>query len=180
MAHIKNGARSSFLSRFLAPTSTGLTAPKEASVHPDVQFEATDVSARGIALGGFILLLAIWTIVVLLHFVFALFSHYRAEVSPPPQPLAAELKRFPPAPQLQVSPRADLKDLRAYENSKLNHYTWVDRQKGIVGIPIERAMQILAARGIPAQKTPDDLKLVRPTAGTRMTGFEGKVEPEPR
>jgi hypothetical protein len=56
----------------------------------------------------------------------------------------------------------------------------VDKQKGIVALPIDRAIQIVAQRGIPPQKAPANLQLSQPQAGTRLTGFEGKVEPEPR
>jgi hypothetical protein len=122
----------------------------------------------------------LWIIVTLLYFVFALLVHYRAAVSAPALPLAGQLNSLPPAPSLQNNPRIDLKDLRAYEDSQLYNYGWVDRQKRVVSIPIDRAMQLIAARGIPPQRAPADLKLSVPEAGTRRTGFEGKVEPEPR
>lgn len=151
----------------------------EAAAHPEVRFEATDVNSHGVIWAGVILIVAVWIIVVLLHFVFAFFAHYRAEASPPALPLASEQNRLPPAPRLQVLPREDLQELRAHEDSILDHYTWVDRQNGVVGIPIQRAMEVLATRGIPPQKTPADLNLSAPTSGTRLTGLEGKVEPEP-
>lgn len=149
-------------------------------VHPDVRFESTDVSPRGLVISGLILLAAIWIIVLLLHFAFSFFAQYRAEAVASAPLLAAQQNRQPPLPQLQVSPRVDLQQLRAFEDAKLNGYGWIDKQKGVVSIPIDRAMQLLAVRGIPPQKAPADLKLAPPTAGTRMTGFEGKVEPEPR
>jgi len=34
----------------------------------------------------------------------------------------------------------------------LHSYRWVDRESGVAAIPIERAMEILAAGGLPAQK----------------------------
>ncbi|HLH06573.1 MAG TPA: hypothetical protein VKW78_05000 [Terriglobales bacterium] len=156
------------------------TSAVSAFARPDVQFEDSDISGLGVVLAGFGLLILIWIIVTLLYFVFTFFAHHRAAVSPPALPLATQLNSVPPAPRLQVSPRVDLKDLRAYEDSQLHKYAWVDHQKGIVSIPIERAMQLVATRGIPPQKAPASLKLSVPVAGTRMTGFEGKVEPEPR
>jgi len=149
-------------------------------VHPDIRFEPTDVSSRGLVIAGAILLVAIWCIVLLLHVAFSFFSYERAQASPAAGPMAAQQNSEPPLPKLQAEPQVDLQHLREFEESKLNTYGWIDKQKGVVSIPIDRAMQLLAQRGIPAQKTPADLKLVPPTAGTRMTGFEGKVEPEPR
>jgi hypothetical protein len=40
-----------------------------------------------------------------------------------------------------------LRALRAAENAILEHYGWVDRDKGVVHIPIDRAMDLLAERG---------------------------------
>lgn len=178
MANTDPNSRRSLLARWLAVQST--VAPEGPAAHENVEFERTDIGARGVILAGALLLVAVWIIVLLLHFVFAFFANDRAEASPRPSPLAATQNLQPPAPQLQVSPHEDLKDLRTYEDWKLKHYSWVDRQNGVVEIPIERAMEMIAATGIPAQKTPPDLKLMPPTAGTRRTGFEGKVEPEPQ
>lgn len=56
---------------------------------------------------------------------------------------------IPPGPQLQTNPGADLKKFRAAEEKRLDTYYWVDRQKGLVHIPIEEAMKKLAVSGIP-------------------------------
>jgi len=55
----------------------------------------------------------------------------------------------PPAPVLQVDPRNDLAAFRNVENARLNSYGWVDRSKGVVHIPIGRAMAGIADKGIP-------------------------------
>jgi hypothetical protein len=58
--------------------------------------------------------------------------------------------RLPPLPRLQTTPYADLKTFRASEDEVLHGYAWVDRQQGIVRIPIERAIALIAERGLPA------------------------------
>jgi hypothetical protein len=55
----------------------------------------------------------------------------------------------PPGPRLQTNPAAELATFRAHERTKLESYYWVDRQKGLVHIPIEDAMKKLAQTGIP-------------------------------
>jgi hypothetical protein len=62
--------------------------------------------------------------------------------------IQGELKT-PPGPRLQTSARADLARFRAHEEQTLNSYGWIDRNKGLVRIPIERAMNLLAQRGLP-------------------------------
>lgn len=58
------------------------------------------------------------------------------------------LRSEPPAPRLQTNPSQDLVNFRAQEDRKLNTYYWIDRQQGIVHLPIEQAMQKLAEQGI--------------------------------
>lgn len=148
--------------------------------HEDVQFEHTDWNPRvtiSIIVG---VLVGVWITTALVYMYFAYLAHNRAESSPPPLPIEAHGNPPPPEPRIQQSPRQDLKAMRATEDWKLNHYSWVDKQKGVVAIPITRAMEIIAQRGIPPQKQRPGLVLSQPQAGTRLTGFEGKVEPEPR
>ena len=86
----------------------------------------------------------------------------------------------PPEPRIQAAPSADLFRMRASEDIRINGYHWLDRKAGTVEIPIERAIELTLQRGIPPQKAPASLELSLPQAGSRRTGFEGKVEPEPR
>ncbi len=148
--------------------------------HDDVRFEPSDIDARHTFITGASVLIGIWIVSLLLYFMFSYLAHQRATTSPPPLPINLHRNPLPPEPRLQQSPRNDLKALRAREDWELNHYFWVDKAKGKVAIPIERAMDILAARGIPPQQKPPNLALSQPQAGARETGFEGKVEPEPR
>jgi hypothetical protein len=59
------------------------------------------------------------------------------------------LRIAPPGPNLETDPQANLKRLRAAEDEQLNSYYWIDKQKGVVHIPIEEAMKKLATTGIP-------------------------------
>jgi hypothetical protein len=60
----------------------------------------------------------------------------------------------PPAPRLQVEPKADLDRLHASENKQLGSYGWVDRDKSIARIPIDRALQLLSERGLAGWPSP--------------------------
>ena len=53
-------------------------------------------------------------------------------------------RELPPTPREQVRPITDYKRYRAAEQAKLEAYAWVDRKGGIVQIPIERAMALVA------------------------------------
>jgi hypothetical protein len=59
------------------------------------------------------------------------------------------LPSAPPGPRLQTNPGADLEQFRAEEQKRLETYYWIDKQKGIVHIPIEDAMKRIVKSGIP-------------------------------
>lgn len=60
-----------------------------------------------------------------------------------------------PAPQLQANPARELAEMRAQEDDFLHSYGWVDREHGIIRVPIEKAMQLTLERGLPTrQSTP--------------------------
>jgi hypothetical protein len=70
--------------------------------------------------------------------------------NPAMQQKVAELTQAFPTPRLQTDDgNQDLADLHQREDLLLDNYTWVDRSQGKVRIPIERAMELIAQRGLP-------------------------------
>jgi hypothetical protein len=63
----------------------------------------------------------------------------------------------PPGPRLEAQPGENLGPYLAVQRQKLSTYRWVDRQAGVVAIPIERAMDLVAEQGLPARPAPPDL-----------------------
>ena len=55
--------------------------------------------------------------------------------------------RLPAAPRLQQFPRNELYEFRTKEDSQLNSYGWVDKNAGVVHIPIQDAMRLMLERG---------------------------------
>ena len=75
----------------------------------------------------------------------------------PASPLFAG-RELPPSPRLQVQPQLDLKDYCAAQQQGVNSYAWVDQPSGVVRVPVDRAMDLLLARGLaarPASEAPD-------------------------
>jgi hypothetical protein len=67
-----------------------------------------------------------------------------------PSPLAVEMgPRLPPEPRLQANPDADLARMRAAEDSVLQAWGWVDRQAGVVRMPVEKAAELVVREGLP-------------------------------
>lgn len=55
----------------------------------------------------------------------------------------------PPPPRLQQHPQQDLAELRRREEALLSTYGWIDRDAGVIRIPIDRAMQVMVEQGLP-------------------------------
>lgn len=64
----------------------------------------------------------------------------------------AETRTAAPGPRLQTTPSGDLDMMRASDEERLNRYDWISEAQGVVRIPIERAMDIVAARGLPTRE----------------------------
>lgn len=122
-------------------------APTEAVVRPE--HEPNRIAFQPIVMfaGGLILL----TLVVLLIVggMVRTWSTRRLQSDIAPPPVAAT--RQPPAkPHLQVQPGEELQRLRQAEEQLLSSYGWVDRAGAVVRLPIQRAMELLVERGLPA------------------------------
>lgn len=77
-----------------------------------------------------------------------------SEHSPHPGTSASPFTKpsvLPPEPRLQTSPHAELQRLRAAEDSVLQTYGWVNKDSGIVRIPIDRAMDLLVKKSMPVR-----------------------------
>ena len=61
---------------------------------------------------------------------------------------AANPQQAPPEPRLEVAPSENLRLLHEEENLVLQHAGWVDERQGIVRVPIDVAIDVIAARGV--------------------------------
>jgi hypothetical protein len=58
---------------------------------------------------------------------------------------------LPPAPRLQVEPRAELHAYCEQQDKLLNTYGWADEHNGVVRIPVDRAMELTLQQGLPSR-----------------------------
>jgi hypothetical protein len=71
-------------------------------------------------------------------------------------PLLSDKSATFPAPQLQPAPPIDLVKFKQAELDRLNGFGWVDRKAGIAHIPIDRAIEIVASKGLPSSGAPPE------------------------
>ena len=113
-------------------------AEAEQSTNANTAFEPTDWDLAPIAAVyvGVLMLLVISCLAIAVAYPNSLSDVSRA------------LHVNPPGPRLQTNDAADLRRFRTEEDRRLNSYHWIDKQKGLVHIPIGEAMQKLAPSGI--------------------------------
>jgi hypothetical protein len=135
------------------PAGTGPQEPPPAAPIPpgEVRFEGADVTTRSVAKALAILVFATVVVVALLLPLFGWFESRARRGDPPPPPMGGHPEgRLPAEPRLQTTPVEDLAAIRDEEERRLKSYGWVDERQGVVHIPIEAAMRLIAQRGLPA------------------------------
>ena len=103
------------------------------------------VSKFGIGLAALSVLVLVLMLVML-----NAFEKQKASTTPALSPLVSQRSQ-PPGPRLQVRPERDIEHLRAVEDSVLGSYGWVMREAKVIRIPIDRAIELTAQRGLPAR-----------------------------
>src|SRR5580704_15042296 len=131
----------------------------EPPVNPGVAHERRDINVFQVSAFGIGLLLSC---IVVVFAMWAMFDFFfaREDAKNADNPAALMMKdqnKLPPEPRLQAQPKVELKDLRADEEAILSSYGWVDPNKGIVRIPIDQAIDIVAQKGLPSKPSPTGL-----------------------
>jgi len=101
---------------------------------------------------GFVVILGVTVLFIALASlgVFRDYAERDAARNRPPTPELNMMNQVPPEPRLQTDPTYDLNRFRAQMETRLNSYGWVDQARGVVHIPIQQAMQMVARQGLPA------------------------------
>ena len=125
------------------------TRPQGSTVAPSGRdHEYKDISFKSIV--RFAVVLVVITVVthVLLWGVFEILDSrvtYAEEYNPMALP-----NTLPPAPRLQVDEGEDINEFRMQEDSMMQAYGWLDRNAGVARIPIDRAIEVIATKGLPS------------------------------
>lgn len=134
------------------PTEQPLPADQRPTEEPFVGHETRDVNVRGIlwlaaatAIGTVLVAAGLWLLI----------QRYQAaarRADPQLSPLF-QAEEPPPPPRLQDAPIRDYQEFVREQDQHLDTYGWVDRREGVVRIPIERAMEIVATHGPPKRES---------------------------
>jgi hypothetical protein len=145
-------------------------------------YEHQDLQASGILY--FLLGLAVATLLCIagLRGLFVVLDHREKALEPAVNPLVTNVPtdtrqiapEYPqsafPNPKLEEDERGQLNGIVIDEDKTLYSYGWVDEKAGTVRIPIARAMELLAQRGLPVRSQ----GAASAASAATPTGKEGK------
>ena len=118
-----------------------------------VGHETRDVDIRRVSILAGVLVFVIAAAMGLMVLMFDRLAAREASHQAPPSTLVEPPGvRLPPEPRLQEDPVADLARMMTEEQAALDGYGWVDRERGVARIPVQRAMEILVQRGLPVRR----------------------------
>jgi hypothetical protein len=121
----------------------------EAAPGPGAGYETRDANPRSLIHFGLGLFLVLVVVMVGMKWVFDYFGRVQ-QLGPPATPFE-QGRTLPPMPRLQAEPEQDLARLRQQQEEAVDSYGWVDRNRGVVHIPVARAMDLLLERGLPVR-----------------------------
>lgn len=115
---------------------------------PVLNHETTDVSLTGITRIAIVSFACIFAVLGMVYLFWGAFVRFSADTRPM-EPMAgrkAGEDRLPVGALVMTDEPGALRQLRTKERDVLHHYGWVDKNQGVVRIPIDRAIELLASQ----------------------------------
>jgi hypothetical protein len=150
--------------------------------HEGADLDVPLITRLAVILATILVLLVLATMVIF-YFYEKQYPHRTSEAAP-----IVRFAELPPSPRLQATPRTDLREVLAAEDTHLEGYAWVDRTKGVSRIPIERAMARwvelqngsaagMSATNAPGGAMPLNPDLIAPAGNAAATSQAAKASP---
>jgi hypothetical protein len=118
-------------------------------------WEKRDVNIKGLFQFAFWMAMVLFVTMVGMNFSFKAFKK-SSTMGPTMSPMVKSSDRMiPSGPLLQVRPHQELQDYCAAQQQNVNTYAWVSQPSGVVRIPVDRAMELILAKGLPARPAAD-------------------------
>ena len=137
---------------------------------PEMRHEHRDVDVWAIGKFGIgLILLSIVSLAALFGVYQFLLNREGGALQQTAKGFNVDARHRPPAPQLEETPVVDWQRQLAAEEEVLHSYAWVNQREGTVRIPIDRAIDLIAQRGLPtraAAAASDDAGVSVPTASS--------------
>jgi hypothetical protein len=126
---------------------------QDVPIDPNARWEKRDVNIPALFQFAFWMAVVLLVTMVGMNFAFKSFKK-SSPMGPTRSPMVQEGARMiPAAPLLQVHPHRELQDYCDAQQKDVSTYGWVDQASGVVRIPVDRAEELILAKGLPARTT---------------------------
>lgn len=122
--------------------------------HPGGQagYERRDFNLRGIIVFSIVLVVVCIASAVAMLWVFRYLDTRLVQSEAAVSPVALPAGQLPPEPRLLTNEPANLSAFQEAQQQQVTTYGWVDKQAGVVRIPVERAKALILERGLPTRE----------------------------
>ena len=116
-------------------------------------YETRDASIKGLITFAVVLALVLILTLISMRFMFDVLGKLTplGETASP----FNNGRNIPSGPLVQANPHQDLTAFCANQSQAVSTYAWVNKDGGIVQIPIDRAMELTLQRGLPSRSAAD-------------------------
>jgi hypothetical protein len=135
---------------------------------PSLRHEHDDINVWAVGKVGIVLIL---TTIAALFLMFGMFRYFQVRENalqvPSTVTAAPNPNNLPPEPRVLFNEHEhdNLQEIQANEQRELNDYGWVDKAHGVVRLPVDRAMDLILQRGLPARLQPGQAVERQPGVG---------------
>src|SRR6202161_4804059 len=116
-------------------------------------YEHSDANPSGVLRWALWLIAVLVVVFVSMAWLFGFYGKVQS-LGKPASPFE-DARVLPPAPRLQVQPRAELHAYCEEQDKLLNSYGWADEHNGVARIPVDRAMELTLQEGLPSRAAAD-------------------------
>jgi hypothetical protein len=139
-------------------------------------WEKRDVNIKGLFQFAFWMAVVLFVTLVGMYFSFKAFKT-ASPMGATMSPMVMEGARMiPPGPLLQVQPHQELRDYCAAQQKEVNTYAWVDQQSGVVRVPVDRAEELVLAKGLPSRSASESTAAGAPMIALATVAGETDVQ----
>jgi hypothetical protein len=114
-------------------------------------WEKRDVNIKGLFQFAFWMAVVLAVTMIGMRFTFSAYKKAMPLGSTMSPMVQQGARMIPSGPLLQVKPHQELETYCSAQQQNVTTYAWVDQPSGVVRIPVDRAMELILAKGLPAR-----------------------------
>lgn len=149
---------------------------EQEKINANVKYETTDANAKWLGFIGAAIVVAAIILPFLLWGIYGHLERTAMQGFPVSEAMGKQSFDAQVTTQLEPNPVGSYRNFLEAQSEKLNTYGWVDKQNGVVHIPIEQAMQKLIKQGLPETRQNANANLSNQQTNNPQTSGENMTQ----